>query len=60
MPCPAYEQKIGCHKCDWKPTYEHLPAAQRLQMHQWMETNCPACPVYALHRPVIDAKIAAM
>jgi hypothetical protein len=29
-------------------------------MRQWMETSCPACPVYALHRPVIDAKIAAM
>jgi hypothetical protein len=40
--------------------YDHLPAAQRLQMRRWMETNCPACPVYALHRPVIDAKIAAM
>ncbi len=60
QPCPAYEQQIGCHELDWKPMYENLPAEHRLQMVQWMKTHCPVCPVYPLHRTIIDAKIAAM
>jgi hypothetical protein len=59
-PCPAYEQKIACHKLDWKPMYEHLPAGHRLQMIDWMKIHCPVCPVYSMHRTIIDAKIAAM
>lgn len=59
-PCPAYEQKIGCWELDWKPMYERLPADQRKQMGQWMQDNCPQCPVYGIHQAVIDEKIAAI
>lgn len=59
-PCPAYEQKIGCHELDWKPMYEHLPIEQRHQMVQWMKEHCPRCPAYPIHRVIVDAKITAM
>ena len=59
-PCPAYEQKIGCWELDWKPMYVNLPEDQRKQMGQWMQDNCPHCPVYSGHQATIDEKIAAL
>ena len=60
-PCvPLTNKRSGAgnwigNRCMWGSSED-----QRKQMGQWMQDNCPKCPVYSSHQATIDEKIAAL
>jgi len=53
-PCPAFEQKINCWELDRVALLKDAKEEQKVMMKNWMQENCPKCPVYTVYRGEIN------